>query len=320
MANTVTFCIINLRCKCCGKRRAQGFFYRHTLGLKSGTNTIRTCEICTNYRKYKDRYSYDEYEAIRLKAYEDALLKQKGKYRCLQCDDIFDESAKIKKNHQCPTCRREYRSKEAVKERLFRWNANSEVDYQRAKAERKLSQAMLRAVSQMSTSPAQWQKWAYQHWLSNASDKEVSTIFYNHGVLWLNPRLSDAERYRLRYKFDLEFNIKERLRRQIKKKARRDGVSELIRTALKRNGRSPKVEDLLGYTITDLKSHLENLFTPGMSWDKYKMGMIHIDHVRPQHLFDLADNEDWKRCWSLSNLQPLWAKDNLKKSGRYEEA
>jgi hypothetical protein len=50
-----------------------------------------------------------------------------------------------------------------------------------------------------------------------------------------------------------------------------------------------------------------------MTWKNY--GKWHIDHIRPISSFKITgiDCEDFKKCWSLSNLQPLWAFDNLSK-------
>lgn len=73
--------------------------------------------------------------------------------------------------------------------------------------------------------------------------------------------------------------------------------------------------ELVNYTIDELKQHLENQFTEGMSWEKFLNGEIHIDHIRPVSSFDITsiDCKDFQECWSLENLQPLWAEDNLKK-------
>jgi hypothetical protein len=57
-------------------------------------------------------------------------------------------------------------------------------------------------------------------------------------------------------------------------------------------------------------------FKPGASGN---IGEIHLDHIIPQRAFDLSNDEEWRACWSLTNLQPLWAKDNLRKSGRIEK-
>lgn len=136
------------------------------------------------------------------------------------------------------------------------------------------------------------------------------------GKPWLNPRLTEAQKYKLRYKLDNAFAIHERIRRQIKKSATNDGIAELIRQSLKSNRDSNTVHSVLGYTISELRIHLERQFTKKMSWEKFMKGEIHIDHIHPKSSFDLSDREQWKICWSLPNLRPLWAKDNLSKSGK----
>lgn len=74
---------------------------------------------------------------------------------------------------------------------------------------------------------------------------------------------------------------------------------------------------LLGYTIEELMNHLEKQFTEGMTWDNY--GEWHVDHKKPMALFEFTstDDEGFKKCWSLDNLQPLWETDNLSKGTRY---
>ncbi|ARK86054.1 hypothetical protein BOC42_00350 [Burkholderia pseudomallei] len=76
--------------------------------------------------------------------------------------------------------------------------------------------------------------------------------------------------------------------------------------------------DACGYTIAALKTHLERQFKDGMDWSAFMRGEIHIDHIKPQRLFDLSDIDEVRACWSLTNLRPLWARDNLTKSGRFE--
>lgn len=74
----------------------------------------------------------------------------------------------------------------------------------------------------------------------------------------------------------------------------------------------------LKYSPEDLKVHLESKFQPGMSWDNY--GEWEIDHVRPHSWFDYSSVEEneFQQCWALSNLQPMWAKENKQKSNLYE--
>lgn len=83
-----------------------------------------------------------------------------------------------------------------------------------------------------------------------------------------------------------------------------------------KNGK--KWQKLAGYSIDDLRSHLEKLFTEGMSWELFMQGKIHIDHKIPISKFNYSSpvDEDFKKCWSLDNLQPLWAVDNMKKGNK----
>ncbi len=77
----------------------------------------------------------------------------------------------------------------------------------------------------------------------------------------------------------------------------------------------PHWEILVGYTKEDLRNHIESLFTQGMTWELLLKGKMHIDHKTPQSFFiyDKPEDQEFQYCWSLDNLQPLWAKDNLVK-------
>lgn len=133
---------------------------------------------------------------------------------------------------------------------------------------------------------------------------------------WLAYPAGSADRWRIRYNMDPAMQLRERLRRQMTKAAKRDGIAYIMRAALSRGWQSPTVERALGYTIAQLRRHLEALFTPGMCWHQFMLGNIHIDHKTPQAAFDLADDAQFAACWSLSNLQPMWAADNMRKSDR----
>lgn len=79
-------------------------------------------------------------------------------------------------------------------------------------------------------------------------------------------------------------------------------------------------EALVGYTVDQLKIHLEKQFIDGMSWDNY--GPVwHIDHKIPISAFNFKAPEDidFKKCWSLKNLQPMWAFDNMSKHDRIDK-
>ena len=92
-------------------------------------------------------------------------------------------------------------------------------------------------------------------------------------------------------------------------------ISAHISRALKYSKSGRHWEDLVGYTVIDLKLHLEKQFEPNMSWENY--GEWHIDHRRPISWFDNAE-ENILKAWELSNLQPMWAHENLIKGNRWE--
>lgn len=75
----------------------------------------------------------------------------------------------------------------------------------------------------------------------------------------------------------------------------------------------------LGCSIEDFKKHLESLWQPGMSWCNYGLRGWHIDHVIPISSFDLVIKQEQLKACHYTNLQPLWAKDNLSKGDRYEK-
>ena len=61
--------------------------------------------------------------------------------------------------------------------------------------------------------------------------------------------------------------------------------------------------------------YLAAKFQEGMSWDNH--GEWHIDHIKPCCKFNLLDDEEQRKCFHYTNLQPLWSKDNLSKGGKY---
>lgn len=71
---------------------------------------------------------------------------------------------------------------------------------------------------------------------------------------------------------------------------------------------------LVPYTLDELMLHIERQFLPDMTWDN--RDKWHIDHITPvsKFKFDSAEHGDFKACWALSNLRPMWARDNLQKN------
>ena len=80
--------------------------------------------------------------------------------------------------------------------------------------------------------------------------------------------------------------------------------------------KSCRTNKLIGCTIPELRVHIEKQFKPGMTWLNRKEW--HIDHIQPCSSFNLSDISEQYKCFHYSNLQPLWAKDNLSKSDHYK--
>jgi hypothetical protein len=95
------------------------------------------------------------------------------------------------------------------------------------------------------------------------------------------------------------------------------GIRSSLRAGEKK-GR--KWESLVGYGMMEIKKHLEKQFIDGMTWENYGRYGWHIDHIIPISAFNIEAPEDYdfKRCWSLKNLRPLWAKENLSKNDKIE--
>lgn len=86
--------------------------------------------------------------------------------------------------------------------------------------------------------------------------------------------------------------------------------------ALKARTKSDKSFNLIGCSKLFLREYLESLFQPGMSWENYGHKGWHVDHITPCAAFDLSDPDQQRKCFHYTNLQPLWAKDNLTKSAK----
>jgi len=111
--------------------------------------------------------------------------------------------------------------------------------------------------------------------------------------------------------------------RKVNKRQRQDSgfrlkaaVAAYIYLCLKEKKAGRKWETLVGYTLSQLMRHIERQFTQGMSWDNY--GEWQVDHIIAASSFKYATAEDseFKACWALTNLRPLWAPDNIRKGDK----
>jgi hypothetical protein len=89
-----------------------------------------------------------------------------------------------------------------------------------------------------------------------------------------------------------------------------------LKSAIKCNYKSGSAVKDLGCSIDELKTYLESKFSPGMTWDNWSLDGWHIDHIKPLASFDLTDRKQLLEACHYTNLQPLWASDNLTKSDK----
>jgi hypothetical protein len=118
-------------------------------------------------------------------------------------------------------------------------------------------------------------------------------------------RINNSEKIRKhlrnKYKLNSEYKLKEIYRHRILK-------------FIKGINKSKRTKDLLGCTIEELWIHLEKQFKQGMTRENH--GKWHLDHVKPCASFDLTKPEEQARCFHYTNLQPLWASENLAKGSK----
>lgn len=116
-----------------------------------------------------------------------------------------------------------------------------------------------------------------------------------------------------KYKKKRRANRKDRTEKDPLYKLRK-GCSIRIWHFLKGAGKSKPTKDLIGCSWDQLKKHLEEQFKDGMSWENWSKTGWHIDHIIP--LSSANTLEEIERLCHYTNLQPLWAEDNLKKGAK----
>jgi len=129
----------------------------------------------------------------------------------------------------------------------------------------------------------------------------------NYNKDWLSNNQQHIKEYRVKNKQ----KNREYLKLPLPKlhETMRSNVRRILRLTGKR--KSIKSIQYFGCTVQELKLHLEKLFKPGMSWDNH--GKWHIDHIKPISSFT---EETIMQANHYSNLQPLWAAENLSKGAK----
>jgi len=172
-----------------------------------------------------------------------------------------------------------------------------------------------------------------EYWTDPESVREKRKQYYqeNKGkVLQLTKQykienLDWYHKYNKRYYKQNEARIKETSKKNHYKRIKEDIGYRLLQRcrkrlyeAIKGNVKSKRTVELIGCSVEKLMEYLESQFTDGMSWNNY--GKWHVDHIKPCAMFDFSKLEQQQECFHYTNLRPLWAEDNIRKSAKYEEA
>jgi len=117
----------------------------------------------------------------------------------------------------------------------------------------------------------------------------------------INKVLEYQKKYKsIKNKIDSRFNLNNKIRRA-------------INHSLKEGNKNSKYWKILGYVKSDLIKFLKSTIPKGYTWQDYLNGKLQVDHIKPKSIFNYSKIEhvDFKRCWALSNLRLLPAKENL---------
>lgn len=142
-------------------------------------------------------------------------------------------------------------------------------------------------------------------WNSDPKNKEARALSKAKSDKKNRPKI--REHWNARMKSDMQFRLSIQLRVRLA-----DAMRRLLR-GKKPQEHTSAVRDL-GCSIQDLMRRLELQFKPRMTWLNY--GKWHIDHIKALANFDLTDSEQVKLACHFSNLQPMWAAENISKGDR----
>lgn len=120
-----------------------------------------------------------------------------------------------------------------------------------------------------------------------------------------NRKLS-RKKYAAKMKLDVNYRVKLALRSRLHSILKTKAINKIVKNSF----------DLIGCTSNYLKLYLEQQFKPGMTWENYGVNGWHIDHIIPLSKFNLTTLEEQKKACHYTNLQPLWAFENLSKGAK----
>lgn len=204
--------------------------------------------------------------------------------RCFSCNQIYMKNYYNKNKEKILKKEREKREK------------NPEIHRNKNKQYRKLNheKVKIQKKKEYEKHKEQYKNYKHNYYLKNIEiikekQKKYRNIF----------NIKRKEKYKNDLNYKLINIIRSRLRITLKNQKAK---------------KQRKTIEYLGCDIIYLIKYLESKFQPGMTWENYNYYGWHIDHIIPLSSFDLTDEKELKKACHYTNLQPLWAKDNFRKS------
>lgn len=232
------------------------------------------------------------------------------KEECRLCKRCNTSKSRIEfKGSYCAPCRsdymREYRNKNKLQISVYNqdyWRTNKEHltekqrEFWRQNSERFLSR------------DRQYRKTNKEHIQARDRDYRERNKERRSAAnkLWYKTHKNQVRETRKRY---YSSNINARLAKALRNR---------LWDALKGRTKNGSAVGALGISLEEFRLYIEAKFYPGMTWDNWGIAGWHLDHIVPLSSFDLTNFEQMCRAMHFTNLQPLWALDNIRKGSSLE--
>ena len=303
-------------------------------------------------KKYSKQYYLNNQDKLKLSSKEyhlrniDKIKEKRKEYRLNNKEKISKSNKEYRLNNKekIVLLNKEYRSKNINKIKEYRLNNKEKISQftKNYRLTNRVKISLLAKEYRLNNKDKINQK-AKQYYLNNKEKIKISRA-ESRKKYYLNSKdkikqktkqyyLGNKDKiknYQKEYKKKNWDKIKKRNRpgnlAYVKKRYKNDPAYRILINSRQRLGkflRKKKINknnttlELIGCTPRELRIHIEKQFLPGMTWENYRWNVWHIDHKKPISLAKNMNDLIRLKLIHYTNLQPMWAKDNIKKSNKY---
>lgn len=282
------------KCCMCGEVKDVGEFHK-SKSKKDGYNY--KCKVCTKI--YNQKYHEDNKKELKIKR-EEYLKDNKEKIKVKRKKYGKKNRKKIREHNK--KYQEKHKEELKVKHKEYYINNKKIIEVKKKKYQESHKEVIaLRCKKYQEEHKGKFDIIRKEYYKDHREELIAKGKEYSK-----KNRLKINRYIKNRYDTDLNYKITRTLRGR-------------FRLALNGKSKSSTVLKLVGCSIEFLIQYIEDQFTDGMAWDNWSLYGWHIDHIRPCASFDLTDPEQQRQCFNYTNLQPLWAEENLSKGAKYEE-